>query len=175
MNNFISTCRKRRVSLAISGGATSALQQAHKLLAEAQAVSTNMFDKSQAYNQALIIAGYGGLFALLATTKSVMPRPYLSVAAFAIGLSLFVFMLHLILSMFVMSLTMLRTASKQLDSARSLNQAIGANTDDIEKALVQLRRHGIVWFSFWLISVLAGFTGAGIMMFFYFRDILSLW
>jgi hypothetical protein len=53
--------------------AQKALQDSKQLIQEASALTEKLFDKGQAYNNALTLVGFGGLFALLATTKTLLP------------------------------------------------------------------------------------------------------
>ena len=153
----------------------SVIHQARQLVQEATVLTEKLFDKAQSYNNALILAGFGGLFALLATTKAFLPPFTLSLVALMIGTSLFVHMAHAVGSMFVMSLAMLKTAERQLRNAHAVQQSVGANTADIRQAMIRLKLHMRVWLCAWVTTVSSGFGAGVLLLYFYFKNVLQLW
>jgi hypothetical protein len=75
---------------------TEAQEKVQKSLIEA---STKAFEKSQAYTNVVIIAGYAGAFSIWSSTKAQLPNKANIVIALLLGLSMCVFIVHEIASM----------------------------------------------------------------------------
>ena len=143
------------------------------MLREAGAFTEKAFDKGQAYNNALILAGFGGLFALLGATKTLMPKMALAAVALMTGISLLLFMAHVIVSMLLMSLHMLSSAKKQLANAAQFQMSIGVNTRDIQRTLKMLKIQIVVWIVVWAISVVTGLGAGATMLVYYVKSLLT--
>jgi hypothetical protein len=150
------------------------LKQSRQILQEAAAFTEKTFEKGQAYNTAIILAGFGGLFALLAATRDLMPKPWLAAIAGLIGISLLFFVGYVIYNMFIMSFAMLRSAKKQLENVLSLHRKAGVDTSSVQKALSTLRLNMWIWLVVWIVSVATGASAAALMLFFYATGILKI-
>lgn len=152
----------------------AALDRAKKILDEAAELSKSLFEKGQAYNNALVIAGFGGLLALLASTKSFMPKFWLAAVALLAGISLLTFIAFVLYSMFAMSLVMLEGAKRQLSDLESFQQQTGQDTSTTKLAMRRLRLQMRLWLVSWFLSVASGFGAACIMLCFYGSGVLGL-
>lgn len=149
------------------------LAQLETILIRGQELVVESFDKGKAYNNAIILTGFGGVFALLAVTKDHMPASWLFAAAGLTSLSLFCFVLYLVLIMFQFSLTQLQTTKQMLLQIKNIQSAHDGDISGMEAQLTAHEGRVWVWLIAWALSVFPGFAAGGIMMWFYFRGVLG--
>ncbi len=152
--------------------ANATLKRSQELLAEAATFSEKLFEKSQVYNNAIILAGYGGLFVLLAATAKLLPREILSAVAILLGASLLIYIGYLIYNMYVMSITMLKLARKQIRNTLEVHQTAGLDTTEISKGLIALEWNIRLWKIVWITAVATGVGAGTIMMIYYVGALL---
>lgn len=149
------------------------LTQLEAILVQSQELMSESFSKGQAYNNAVIMIGFGGVFALLAVTKDHMPPFWLFTVAGLTTFSLFCFVFYLVSVMFQFSAIQLRSSRQLLKEITSIQSS--ANLDTSRMA-AQLKSHDArvwVWLVVWVASVFPGFAAGGIMMWFYFFGVLA--
>jgi hypothetical protein len=150
------------------------LRQSKQNLDQAAVFTEKAFEKGQAYNTAIILTGFGGLFALLASTKNLLPKVWLATSAALISVSLALFVGFILYNMFVMTFALLKSATTQLQNAEKVSRLAGIDTKNIEAAMRVLKINIWLWFFVWIASVGAGISAAVIMLFFYARGILQI-
>lgn len=148
--------------------------RAEDIIRESKKVSDGLFEKAQAYNNAITLAGFGGLFALLAATKDIIPTIWLSVSAILITISLFIYIIIIVVSIYTSHKAMTISGEKQLIAAIKLQKSINADTIDLEKTLHKFKKHYKIYqisiIAMFIISLIAGL----IMIFFYAKDVLYI-
>lgn len=153
--------------------ANATLQRSKELLAESAKVAEILFEKSQAYNSAIILAGFGGLFALLTASAAILPPQVLAASAILLGISLITYVGYIIFNMYTMSFVMLRSAEKQLLNAKSVQQNAGLDTSDIIKALGRLKWNIKLWKTVWIVAVATGLSAGILMLIFYIGSLIA--
>jgi hypothetical protein len=147
--------------------------QAQKLLAEAKKLSDDLFEKSQAFNNIIILAGFGGLFALLGPTKDLMPRCALAIVATFIGIALIAYVGFVLYNIVQMGKSAFDTGEKLLKNIQIFQRTAAENTSETEKALRHLAFNKRLWAINLIICASSALAAGGIMLFWYIKNILS--
>jgi len=135
-------------------------------------LNETLYEKSKGYNSAIILAGYGGLFALLASTKDMIPEFWRYLAASLMSVSLLVFVGYVIFSMYLMSTATISLAKRNLLEVKSFNEELNVDVSDIESKILAFSRTMIGWHITWILSTFTGVAAAVTMMVFYFLGLL---
>ena len=133
--------------------------------------NTQMFDRAQAYTNALIVAGYAGAFAIWAFARSALTTHAVALVALLLGISLFLFISWEIYAMFV-----------RANIANSFHQAVDATPADFfrRQAEHEKRQRAIntkfahLWRLVFLPTVIMGYAGALLLMYNIFASLVTL-
>lgn len=121
---------------------------------------TSSFDKAKAYFQVVLSIGYVGLFASWSFTKAFLTENEVFWSATLAILSLLVFVLFEVITMFFTSWNLL-ALQQAVQDREHFKQIIDAHEIKSKKLNVSYRR---VWIICWLFSVITGVAAAGILM-----------
>lgn len=111
------------------------------------------------YATTIILLGYGGFFALWASTAGEMPKSWFGVAGLLMAFSLLVFILHSIAQTVAVG-NALRRAGPRHDPAFDPNKAI----DEVNQAIDRVNRW---WLPAFLLSATTGLVAAAILLWFF--------
>ncbi len=144
-----------------------AMEDSRQLLDQTRKMMGELFESGKAYNNVIILAGYGGVFALLSYRGDLIPPPWSGISAVFLSMSLLVFMVHFLGSAFVMQRAMLVVAEKNLQQARAVVASVGGDTAEHDRYIRNFKRQVWIWIgAFWL-SVGLGIGAAAIMLWFF--------
>lgn len=148
-------------------------QRAEKILENAKVIVENTVDKAIAYNNVVILAAYGGLFALLGATKDHLSNSSLMIVGVLLVVSLLCFVLFTLVQIFIMSITSFNSAQRILNDAEALNLSIGASNELIDKAKKNISLQKKAWVVLTAIAVVTGLISAGVLMHSYLGNLFE--
>lgn len=141
--------------------AIRAAQQANSEIEKAQIrLVTATFDQAKAYAHVVLGIGYVSIFAAWGFTREYLTREQIFWSAFLASLSIFVFVLFEVFSMFVTSRTLLKLAEAVRNPAR-FHEVIAEN-ERKDRALLQ--SYARSWILCWGFSVVTGVAAALILL-----------
>lgn len=121
---------------------------------------TSTFDKAKTYSQVVLSVGYVGLFASWSFTKAFLTNTEVFLSATLATLSLLVFVLFEVITMFFTSWNLL-ALQQAVQDREHFKQILDAHELKSKKLNISYRR---IWVICWGFSVITGVASAGILM-----------
>lgn len=129
------------------------------LPAELLAKVERMEEHEQRYANTILLLGYGGFFALWASTAGEMPRSWFGAAGLLMAFSLLVFILHTLARTVAVGTALRRTGPKPgvaFDPIKAL--------EEVNQAAASVNRW---WLPVFLLSAIPGLIAAGVLLWFF--------
>lgn len=140
------------------------LRKSEEILDKSKCLVESTIDKAISYNNVVILAAYGGLFALLGATKDYLSHSALMVVSLSLVVSLLFFVSFTLIQIFQSSILTFNTAESLLKDAEKLNLSTGVPNDQVAKARKNISFHKKAWILLTSIAVGAGMVAAIILM-----------
>ena len=141
------------------------------VLKELEQFQASLFDKSSTYSKVIIGLGYGGFFATWSATKAQLSPRLLVSSALCVTISLVFFVVFEIYQTMIISKVSIEFAKAVDNSPYELPAALEAFRNRTRKLTKPLLSSWIYIFS---ITVVAGLSGAGILVYAFVRSLLKI-